>query len=74
MFETFIPEYLRGSGDENDFLLKGYVKQVTDHKGSRVEYGWPQSHFQEQKDVQGKNLFLNVQSHVRRSYEYFFAH
>ena len=41
MFETFIPECMRGSGDENDFLLKGYVKQVADHKGSRAEYGFP---------------------------------
>ena len=64
---------MRGSGDENDFLLKGYVKQVADHKESRAEYGLLQSHLQEQKDVQGKNWFLNGQSRVPRSYGYFFA-
>ena len=41
MFETFIPECLRGNGDESDFLLKGCVKQEADHKGSRAEYGLP---------------------------------
>ena len=73
MRETFIPECMIGSGGEIDFPLKGYAKQVADHKGSRAEYGWPQSHLQEQKDVQGKNLFLNGQSRVQRSYGYFFA-
>ena len=63
---------MRGSGDENDFLLKRYVKQVADHKESRAEYGLLQSHLQEQKDVQGKNLSLNGQSRVQRSYGYIF--
>ena len=40
---------MRGSGDENDFLLKGYVKQVADHKESKAVYGMLQSHLQEQK-------------------------
>ena len=46
---------MRGSGDERDFLLNGYMKQLTDHKGSKVGYELLLSHLQEQKISQSVN-------------------